>query len=100
MSEWSRGRLVELQRVAVRIVHRRDPPPGVLGDAAGELDALGAQLLDRLVQSALGLEGHDRAALATGRLAVLRVQAEPQAVGLELGPVVLLPAHREPSVSR
>src|SRR6185437_3520191 len=56
-------RRVQLEVVPVGVLERRDLAPRMLGDLAGELDALALQLLDRGID-VIDREGDDRAAVA------------------------------------
>src|SRR6478735_6969048 len=86
-------RLVELQVVAVGVVEGGDAAPRMVGDAVRKLDARGLELLDGVLDAVAGLEREHAAARAA--LGLARVEADPQVVDLQLGPLVLLLGHVE-----
>src|ERR1700712_2493170 len=49
-------RCVELQIVALGVLERNDAAPLVVADSAGEIDALGLELLHLVLDAAVGLE--------------------------------------------
>src|SRR5215207_36454 len=86
ISRW----FVELDVVAFGVFERCYAAPGVFGDAGGDFDAVVLQVVYRLLQAGLGLEGHDWAALDACAFGLAAVQAYCEAVGVNFGPVSVL----------
>src|SRR5215204_2826985 len=89
-------RLVELYVVAFGVLEGRHAAPGVLGDTGGNLDALALKIIYGLFQAGFGLEGHDGTAFDTGPCGFASVEADGEAVGINLGPIPVLVREREP----